>query len=127
LNLVTNAIFYFFVVFVGTAGEMCVSRATKQIGEVHEFTPRSIARHVGRAMSVPWMWLAIFMMAVAFFSLLGMLATAKASFVYPSTAISYGVGALGGKFFLGERVTAQRWLGVAVICVGVILVVLGKG
>jgi drug/metabolite transporter (DMT)-like permease len=125
--LITNAIFYFFVVVVGTAGEMCVSRATKQIGEVHEFTPRAIARHVGRAMSVPWMWLAIFMMAVAFFSLLGMLATAKASFVYPSTAISYGVGALGGKFFLKERVTAQRWLGVGVICIGVILVILGKG
>jgi drug/metabolite transporter (DMT)-like permease len=125
--LITNAIFYFFIVVVGTAGEMCVSRATKTIGEATAFTPRAIARHVGRAMTVSWMWIAIFMMAVAFFSLLGMLATTKASFVYPSTALSYGVGALGGKFFLKEQVTAQRWIGVAVICVGVLLVIIGKG
>jgi multidrug transporter EmrE-like cation transporter len=125
--LITNAIFYFFVVVVGTAGEMCVSRATKMIGEVTEFTPRAIGRHIWRALKQPWMWIAVFMMAIAFFSLLGMLATTKASFVYPSTALSYGVGALGGKFFLKERVTALRWLGVAVICMGVILVIIGKG
>jgi drug/metabolite transporter (DMT)-like permease len=125
--LITNAIFYFFVVVVGTGGEMCVSRATKLIGEVHDFSPRSIARHVGRALAQPWMWIAVTMMAFAFFSLLGMLATTKASFVYPSTAVSYGVGALGGKFFLKEDVTPQRWLGVAVICVGVLLVIIGKG
>jgi drug/metabolite transporter (DMT)-like permease len=125
--LITNAIFYFFVVIVGTGGEMCVSRATKEIGEATAFTPRAIARHVGRALANPWMWIAIVMMAFAFFSLLGMLATTKASFVYPSTAVSYGVGALGGKFFLKENVSSQRWLGVAVICGGVLLVILGKG
>ncbi len=125
--MITNAIFYFFVVIVGTLGEMCVSRATKEIGEATAFTPRAIARHVGRALANPWMWLAVSMMAVAFFSLLGMLATTKASFVYPSTAVSYGVGALGGKLFLKEDVTPQRWLGVAVICAGVLLVILGKG
>ena len=125
--MITNAIFYFFIVVVGTAGEMCVSRATKNIGEATSFAPRAIAAHVWRALKEPWMWIAVTMMAVAFFSLLGMLATKKASFVYPSTALSYGVGALGGKFFLKERVTAMRWLGVAVICMGVILVLIGEG
>lgn len=125
--MITNAIFYFFVVIVGTGGEMCVSRATKEIGEATEFTPRAIARHVGRVLANPWMWIAVTMMATAFFALLGMLATTKASFVFPSTAVSYGVAALGGKFFLKEQVTAMRWLGVAVICAGVLLVILGKG
>jgi drug/metabolite transporter (DMT)-like permease len=125
--LITNAIFYFFIVIIGTGGEMCVSRATKEIGEATAFTPRAIARHVGRALANPWMWIAVTMMATAFFALLGMLATTKASLVFPSTAVSYGVGALGGKFFLKEDVSAQRWLGVAVICAGVLLVLIGKG
>jgi drug/metabolite transporter (DMT)-like permease len=125
--LITNAIFYFLIVVVGTAGEMCVSRATKTIGEATDFSPRAIARHVGRAMTVPWMWIAISLMATAFFALLGMLATTKASFVFPSTAISYGVGALGGKFFLKEQVSLERWLGVLVICAGVLLVIIGRG
>jgi uncharacterized membrane protein len=55
-----------------------------------------------------------------------MLSVAKASFVFPATALSYAVGTLGGKFFLGERVTTQRWLGVLLVCIGVALVALGK-
>ena len=52
---------------------------------------------------------------------------AKVSFVFPSTALSYAAGALGGRFFLGERVTPQRWFGVLLVCIGVVLVFLGKG
>ena len=67
------------------------------------------------------------MMATAFFALLGMLAVANVSFVFPATALSYAVGTLGGKFFLGERVTPQRWVGVLFVCIGVALVAIGKG
>jgi drug/metabolite transporter (DMT)-like permease len=41
--------------------------------------------------------------------------------------LSYAFGALGGKLFLGERVTPQRWAGVLLVCVGVTLVFIGKG
>jgi len=42
--VITIVILYFIVVVVGTSGEMCISRATKEIGEVHDFRPRAIAR-----------------------------------------------------------------------------------
>lgn len=125
--IVTGVIFYLFILLAGTGGEMCVSRAMKTIGEVTDFRPRSIARTIGRAMKVPWMWIGISMMALAFFSLLGLLSIANVSFVYPASALSYGVGALGGKLFLGERVTKQRWAGVLLVAAGVALVVIGKG
>jgi drug/metabolite transporter (DMT)-like permease len=125
--VVTAFIFYLLIVFSGTCGEMCVSRAMKTIGEVTDFRPSAIARVVGRAMKVPWMWLGITLMAIAFFSLLGMLSVANISFVFPATSLSYAVGTLGGKLFLGERVTPQRWAGVFLVCVGVALVVIGKG
>jgi drug/metabolite transporter (DMT)-like permease len=125
--MITIIVLYIVVVIVGTVGEMCLSRATKTIGEVHDFRPHAIARHVFAAMRVPWMWIGISMMAAAFFALLGMLSMANASFVFPATALNYAVGAIGGKFFLKERVTAQRWFGVLIVCIGVVLVVLGKG
>jgi len=125
--MITVVVLYIVVVVVGTVGDMCLSRATNTIGEVHDFRPHAIARHVFAAMKVPWMWLGISLMAAAFFALFGMLSMANASFVFPATALNYAVGAIGGKFFLKERVTAQRWLGVLIVCIGVVLVVLGKG
>jgi drug/metabolite transporter (DMT)-like permease len=125
--VLTAAILYFVIVVPGTCGEMCMSRAMKTIGEVTDFRPHAIAHTMFRAMKVPWFWIGITLMASGFFSLLGMLSVAKASFVFPATALSYAVGTLGGKLFLGERVTPQRWFGVLLVCVGVLLVALGKG
>ena len=124
--MITQTIFYMLIVFVGTGGELFVSRAMKSIGEVTDFRPSAIARAIGRGMAHPSMWMGVFLMAVAFFALLAMLSMSKVSFVFPSTALSYAAGAIGGRLFLGERVSKQRWLGVAFVCVGVVLVFLGN-
>jgi len=124
--VVTQTIFYILIVFVGTGGELFVSRAMKSIGEVTDFRPHSIARVVGRAMLLKRMWMGITLMAIAFFALLAMLSLSKVSFVFPSTALSYAAGAIGGRMFLGEQVTKQRWIGVCFVCVGVVLVFLGN-
>jgi drug/metabolite transporter (DMT)-like permease len=72
------------------------------------------------------MWLGVALMTTAFFSLLAVLSTENVSLVVPATALSYGAGALGGKFFLGEQVTPRRWAGVLLVCAGVALVVIGR-
>lgn len=124
--MLTGIIFYFLIVIPGTAGEMCMSRAMKTVGEVTDFRPHAIARTIVSAMKISWFWIGLTMMATGFFSLLGLLSMANVSFVFPASAISYAVGTLGGKLFLGERVTPQRWAGVLLVCVGVALVVIGK-
>jgi drug/metabolite transporter (DMT)-like permease len=40
----------------------------------------------------------------------------------PVSALSYAAGAFGAKAFLGERISRNRWLGIAVVCVGVTIV-----
>lgn len=121
-----EAILLFFVVCAGTGGELCVTRAMKRVGEVKDFRPYSLARVIFRAMRLPWMWLGVALMALAFFSLLAVLSIENVSFVVPVTALSYAAGALGGIVFLGERVSSRRWLGVLLVCLGVTLVWLGK-
>ena len=125
--MLRETIFYLLIVIVGTGGELCVTRAMKTIGEVTDFRPASLLRVVARAMKVGWMWLGLGQMTLAFFALLGMLSLENVSLVIPVTALSYAFGALGGRFFLGERVTRQRWAGVLLVCVGVALVFIGKG
>jgi drug/metabolite transporter (DMT)-like permease len=121
-----EALLLFFVVVSGTGGEICVTRAMKRVGEVTDFRPLAVVRVILRALKVPWMWIGVGMMALAFFSLLAVLSIENVSFVVPVTALNYAAGALGGKFFLGERVIPRRWAGVLIVCIGVTLVWLGK-
>jgi drug/metabolite transporter (DMT)-like permease len=114
------------IVVAGTAGELCVSRASKETGELHDFRPIAIARFIGRVLRNRWIWLGVGLMSLGFFSLLTVLSVENVSFVVPVTALGYVAGALGGRFFLKEKVSARRWIGVALVCAGVTLVVLGK-
>jgi drug/metabolite transporter (DMT)-like permease len=120
-------IFYLLIIGAGTGGELCVARAMKAVGEVKDFRPSALLRLIPRVLRVPWMWVGIALMATAFFSLLAVLSKENVSLVVPVTALSYGAGALGGKFFLGEQVTPRRWAGVLLVCAGVALVVVGRG
>jgi drug/metabolite transporter (DMT)-like permease len=115
------------IVAAGTGGELCVSRAMKNVGEALSFHPAEILRVILRALRQPWMWVGVSMMAVAFFALLGALSVYNVSFVVPVTALSYVAGAFGGLVFLHERVSFWRWIGVLLVAIGVTLVVLGKG
>ena len=112
----------FLIVVSGTAGELCVSRAMKSVGEVHDFRPRSILRFVLQSLRLPWMWLGIALMGMGFFSLLAILSFQEVSFVVPVSALSYAAGAFGAKAFLGERINRNRWVGIAVVCIGVTIV-----
>ena len=112
----------FLIVVSGTAGELCVSRAMKSVGEVHDFRPRAILRFVLQSLRLPWMWLGIALMSLGFFALLAILSFQEVSFVVPVSALSYAAGAFGAKAFLGERINRNRWVGIAVVCIGVTIV-----
>lgn len=121
-----EVIFYLLIIGAGTGGELCISRAMKAVGEVTDFHPVALVRVFARALRISWMWVGVSLMATAFFSLLAVLSMENVSLVVPVTALSYAGGALGGKFFLGERVTRRRWAGVFLVCVGVALVIMGR-
>jgi drug/metabolite transporter (DMT)-like permease len=110
------------VVLAGTGGEIAASHAMKRIGEVRNFVPRALLELLRRAFRLGWMWLAIGLMTLAFFSLLALLSWADVSFVVPATALSYVVGALGSKLLLGERLGPMRWAGILLVSIGVVIV-----
>jgi drug/metabolite transporter (DMT)-like permease len=115
-------ILLFLIIVSGTGGELCVSRAMRGMGEMHDFRPKAIFKFVLRGLAHPWMWIGVAMMSLGFFSLLAILSFRDVSFVVPVSALSYAAGAFGAKAFLGERISRNRWLGIAVVCVGVTIV-----
>jgi drug/metabolite transporter (DMT)-like permease len=119
-------ILLFLVVCAGTGGELCVSRAMKTVGEVKNFHPAALLSVILRGIRSKWMGLGLVLMATAFFSLLWVLSLANVSLVVPVTALSYAAGTVGGKIFLRERVTPERWVGILLVSAGVILVLVGR-
>lgn len=114
------------IVVAGTGGELCVTRAMKEIGEVHDFRPVALVHFLFRALRVGWMWIGVAMMTVAFFALLAALSFENVSFVVPVTALSYAAGAVGAVLFLREHISPQRWIGVLIVCAGVTIVLLSS-
>ena len=106
---------FFLIVVAGTAGELCISRAMKEVGEVHDFRPRALLGVASRVVRIKWIWIGLSLMTVGFFALLGILSVENVSFVVPVTALSYLVGALGGMLFLGERLNRSRWAGILIV------------
>lgn len=113
------------LVLTGSGGDISIAYAMKRLGELPSFSPRVILRFLGRAFRQGWMWIGLAQLTVAFGTLLALLSWAALSFVVPAMALSYVTGALGGKYFLGERLTPVRWAGISLVSVGVALVCLG--
>ena len=110
-----------FVVLTGTFGEISLTHAMKQVGEVREFSPAAIYRVLLRSLRQVWLWIAVGLMALSFYAFLTMLSWYPVSFVVPATSLAYVAGAVGAKFLLQERLSAVRWAGVTFICFGVAL------
>lgn len=121
-----QVILFFFIVVAGTGGELCISRAMKSIGEIHDFRPGPLLRFIGRALRLRWTWGGIFLMSLGFFSLVAILSFDDVTFVVPFSALSYVAGALGARVMLGEKITPHRWIGIAAVTAGVCLVWLSR-
>lgn len=109
------------IVFASVTGDVLMSRAMKQVGDVGELRKRSgLFAVIGRVLRNPHFLLGIGAMAVAFFSLLFALSWGDVSLVAPASASLTFVGnAAAAKLFLHERVDRRRWVAATLVACGV--------
>ena len=107
------------VILFGPAGNALLGKGMKQIGAVRDYSPAALASLLLRIFTSPWIWLGIACLLTFLVSYMVLLSWADYSFVMPVTAITYAITAFIGNWLLGETVTPQRWLGIALICLGV--------
>src|SRR5437667_118628 len=74
-----------------------------------------------RAFANPWAVAGVLVLALWMITDLALLSRADLSFVLPVTASAYVLIALAGHFLLHERISAQRWVAIVVITLGVVL------
>jgi uncharacterized membrane protein len=109
-----------------TGGEIAMTYGMKRIGAPAGFHPKALLQFLGRAVKNGWVWVAVPFMAASFYSLLILLSWAPLSLVIPASAFNYVVGTFGAKHLLKEEVSPKRWLGVAMVCAGVALVLVTR-
>jgi drug/metabolite transporter (DMT)-like permease len=121
LHFKTNLMILLMVVF-GPLGNLLLGKGMKQLGATPAWTLGAIARFVDMVLHSGTVWLGIASL-IAFFVFYNLvLSWADYSYVQPASAIAYGTAALLGRVVLGELVSPLQWIGILIICMGVIVV-----
>lgn len=111
------------VVLASTTGDVLLSHAMKQVGDVGElWKDEGPVTVVGRTLRNPNFLFGILAMTIAFYSLLFALSWADVSLVAPASAsLTFVANAVAAKIFLHERVDRRRWTAALFVAAGVFL------
>jgi drug/metabolite transporter (DMT)-like permease len=110
------------MVTFGPLGNLLLGKGMKQLGATEAWTPAGIAGFVGMVLHSGVIWLGIGLLIAFFVSYSLVLSWADYSYVQPASAIAYASAALLGRFVLGELVSPLQWMGILIICMGVVVV-----
>ncbi len=110
------------VVLAGTAGDVFSAKGMAERGEIHDFRPSGIARVMHYIATHPMVLMGIGTNAISFIGFLALLSIAPLSFAAPATAVSYILKTLLAHFYLHETVNRSRWIGVALVASGIVLI-----
>jgi uncharacterized membrane protein len=111
------------IVVASTTGDVLLSRAMKQVGDVGQgWRQHGILALAGRILRNPNFLLGLTAMAAAFYSLLFALSWADVSLVAPASAsLTFVSNAIAANFFLHEKVDHFRWVAAILVAGGVVL------
>lgn len=109
---------------LGLMGQLLLKKGMIHIGEVTLFSKgiRNLSKTVWNMMTNKTVLAGIFFFAVSSLLWLVILSGLELSYIYPLVSINYVLVALSSRVLFKEKVTKARWLSIAVIIVGVILV-----
>ncbi len=103
------------------SGDVCLARGMRDFGAV------TLANASGLFAGLlnPWIIVGVLLLICFFSSYLTALSWADLTYVLPATAISYVFMALLAQQVLHEHITTRRWLGIALVTIGVGFVAAG--
>lgn len=109
------------MVLCANAGDLLLKRGMLEIGAV-QLSAASLAHAFRMTLTNGTLWLGIFFLCGFMLSYMTVLSWADYSYVMPAGAFGYALLTFFAVIFLHESVSARRWVGVVLICVGVLLV-----
>lgn len=110
------------IVLSNALGNILLGRGMREVGDISSYSPVDLFTSGVAAMANPWVLGGVALLIVFFVTHALVLSWADLSYVLLVTAIGYVLVAALSYSFLGEQISAQRWLGTVVITAGVMLV-----
>jgi uncharacterized membrane protein len=109
------------MVVCANAGDLMLKRGMTQIGAV-EISALGLRHAFFSTVTNGTIWVGIVFLVGFMASYMTVLSWADYSYVMPAGAFGYALLTLLAVVFLHENVSPRRWVGVVLICVGVLLV-----
>lgn len=106
----------------GALGDVLLRKGMKQVGGITAWSLSALGHAFTRTFRTEAIWMGIGSLLLFFVAYLLVLSWADYSYVQPASATGYFFVALLGYLILGEVIAPMRWIGVLVICLGVMLV-----
>ena len=112
------------VVSVGfaIAGQLTLKAAMDQIGRIGTAEVSAPLETIGKAAREPRLWAGLTLFGISSLFWLVVLSRVPLSVAYPFVGISYIFVVAFARFVLHEHVPAGRWLGVAVVALGIAII-----
>lgn len=107
------------IVLCFSFGDVSLTRGMKQVGEISTLNVWTLLRTGVRVFRSPQIILGVLLEIVAFIAFLIGLSRSDLSYILPLTAASDIVATLAAKYILNETVTRTRWIGIAIVTLGV--------
>ena len=108
-------------------GQILLKKGMLQVGSLEKYTPLSLISYFWNALCNPYVIGGTILNALFYFLFLAVLSWTGVTVALPLTAIEYGFAALLAVAILNESVPPVRWLGIALVVIGVILIMRGGG
>lgn len=124
-NVVSALLLLIPAILLSTTGELLFKMGMNHVGGF-EFNVAALRRVLPRVIRTPFIWLGFSGFGLGAVFWLAVLSRVPLSLAYPILALGYFVVVVEAWLFLHERVTWLRFLGVAVIVVGVVIVGLSE-
>jgi drug/metabolite transporter (DMT)-like permease len=107
---------------IATLGQLLLKSGMRQVGPVSRADLNNPLPLLLTVFSNPLILIAIPLYVAGFLTWLIVLSKLDLSYAYPFLAVTYVLVPLLSCLFLGENVPMMRWIGIAVICIGLVLV-----
>ena len=121
LHFKTYCMLLIMVIFA-PLGNVMLGKGMKSVGSAVSWAPSELPHIISLVLKSGYIWLGVVSLLTFFVAYMLILSWADFSYVQPASAIAYVIVALLGHFWLGEYVSTRRWIGIAIICIGVLLV-----